>query len=227
MGDEMEHLAGNDYINDRIHKYSTLLCSRDKQRIFSKFRADVADVRKFESYRELTFGWYLCHSGFNPVYEEEVQGLTPDWVLKDADGQITEIIDVVTLHLRREAANSIAKGLMEKGSGAAWTSMPQQNIYSKLDGKAGRYAQLAERLQVPYIIAVFGEFFVNIAPEEIASSLTGTVGIFAQRPNLSGVVYWREVQGQYEFTHFVNEGCQYKSGILKEHGVQEYISISG
>jgi hypothetical protein len=156
-------LTGNDSIDGRIHELLGRLDPDDVPRFVRKFRSDPDD-QCFHTYRELILGSHLRARGWNLRYEQTLRGKTPDWVLIDDDGQAAEFLDVVTLHQRRAVDSAIAKAVSSHRPWAGWVSTPPDRLHAKLREKAEAYASLAEQLQLPYLVAVFGEFTAPIEP---------------------------------------------------------------
>jgi hypothetical protein len=119
----VERLAGNDFINSRIHQMLGNLDPADVSRFLRKFRSD-SNEQNFHTYRELVLGAHLRACGWNLRYERTLGGKTPDWVLLDGSGQAAEILDVVTLHQRRVVDKAIGKAASAYHSWVGWISIP-------------------------------------------------------------------------------------------------------
>jgi hypothetical protein len=64
-------------------------------------------------------------------------------------------------------------------------------------------------------VAAFGEFTASIDSHEIADVLFARHGgLFAMAHELSGVIYFREVNCEYEFTYFRNPFATYHSALF-------------
>ena len=154
-------LAGNDCINGRIHEMLGTLHPDDGPRFVRKFRSDP-DEQCFHTYRELILGAHLRTCGWNLRYEQSLGGKTPDWALIDDDGQVAEIVEVVTLHQRRVVDRAIGKAISSHRTWVGWVSTPLDRLFKKLRKKAEAYASLADDLHLPYVVALFGEFTAPI-----------------------------------------------------------------
>jgi hypothetical protein len=204
-------LAGNDYINKRIYKLLSEIHPADVASFVRKFLSE-SDEQCFHTYRELILGSHLRSQGSNWRYEQKIGRQTPDWVVRDSDDQVIEIVDVYTLHQRRETDVQISKGLSFRGSWAGWVTIPPNHLFSKIQQKGNAYTKLIEKLGVPYVVAVFGEFTASVEPEEVhhvVNELHG--GVFHETPTLAGVIFFRERSGDYEFSYFANPRAAHSS----------------
>jgi hypothetical protein len=202
----MEHgrLAGNTSINDRIQACLAALDPRDVPAFLRKFRCD-GDDQKFHTFRELILGAHLREGGWAARYEQAVTGKTPDWLIPaEAEGPV-EIVDVVTLHQRRSTDIEIGASFCAGRAWAGWVTIRPDHILSKLDQKVGSYRRLASLRNLPYTVAAFSEFTASLDPEEVSHVLyEHHGGLLASTPELSGVIFFSEQSGDYQFTYFAN-----------------------
>ena len=177
-----------------------------------KFTAQPLPER-FHTYRELILGAQIRIGGADFRYEREIDGQTPDWSLFD-NGRLVEVVDVVTFHQRNEKEREITTAIRSTDSWSGWITIPPDHIYRKLSDKAGQYAALARRNQVPYVLAAFGDFLASLAPEDIEHVLyTQHGGWFATAPEVSGVIYFRAKNFQFEFVYFANPAALHQPAI--------------
>ena len=88
------------------------------------------------------------------------------------------------------------------------------HIYRKLSDKAGQYAGLARKTQAPYVLAVFGEFLASLSPSDIEHVLySHHPGWFTTAPEVSGVIYFREKDFQFEFHYFANPAALHQPAV--------------
>lgn len=208
-------LAGNDFINRRIHEMLGVLDPADVHRFVRKFRGDP-DEQCFHTYRELILGAHLRSCGWNLRYEQALGGKKPDWVLIDDGGQVAEILDVVTLHQRRVVDSAVGKAVSTHRPWVGWVSTPPDRLFAKFREKAEAYSSVAEQLHLPYLVAVFGEFTAPIEPYEVHHVLHELHGgVFAAVPAVAGTLFFRERLGQYEYHHFANPHAAVGSQILR------------
>lgn len=159
---------------------------------------------RFHTYRELLLGAQIRRGGVDFRYEQDIDGQTPDWSLVE-NGQLVEFVDVVTLRQRNKKECEITTSIRSTSRWDGWLTIPSDHIYRKLSDKAGHYSALARRVQVPYVLAVFGEFLASISPEEVEHVLyTQHDGWFATAPEVSGIIYFREKDFCFEFFYFPN-----------------------
>lgn len=197
-------LAGNDSINDQIHSCLATLDQRDVDPFVKKFRRGT-DEQNFHTYRELLLGSHLRQRGWDVRYEQSIHGKTPDWLLPTHGDEVKEIVDVVTLHQRRSIDIEIRDFVSKGQAWSGWITNPPNRIFSKLDKKLGAYRNLARYQRLPYTVAAFGEFTASLGPEEISHVLyEHDGGLFKDAPELSGVIFFRESNGNYEFNYFKN-----------------------
>jgi hypothetical protein len=209
----MQHgaLAGNTSINDRIYACLATLDPRDVPAFVRKFRR-AEDGERFHTFRELILGAHLRERGWMVRYEQALANKTPDWLIPAEADAPSEIVDVVTLHQKRLTDLEIGASLGAGRAWAGWVTIPPDHALSKIDQKAGNYRRLASTLCLPYTIAAFGEFTASLDPEEIGHVLYDYHGgLLASTPELSGVIFFREHNGDYEFTYFANPAAAVRS----------------
>ncbi|WP_457356635.1 hypothetical protein [Roseateles sp. P5_D6] len=207
-------LAGNSHINSRIYRMFEELHPSDPALFARKFKT-VRDDERFHTFRELIIGAKFRRQGFDFRYEHKVLGKTPDWVSVDESGQVQEILDVVTLHQRRETETDMVGTLSTGEVWTGWVTIPPDHIYSKIEQKANAYSGLVGTLEKPYVVCLFGEFTACVDPEEVQHVLySHHGGVFANSPMLAGVIYFVERSGTYDFSHFPNPAATYPSALL-------------
>jgi hypothetical protein len=159
-------LAGNSSINSLI--YASLECIHpdDVMTFVRKFGSEKG-AQLYHTLHELTMGAELWRRGVPMRYERQIEGKTPDWSLHDQAGEVTEILDVTALHQRHTIEADMLHTLSRGEIWSGWISFPPDHIYSKIEQKAGPYANLVGSLGIPYVIGLFGEFTASIDPEEL------------------------------------------------------------
>jgi hypothetical protein len=209
-------LAGNDHINERIYDLLGRIHSSDIPTFVRKFRSE-SDEQCFHSYRELILGSHLCSQRWNLRYEQSVGGRKPDWAVLNDQDEIVEVVDVVTLHQRRVTDVAINKSVSRHVSWAGWITIPPDHLFSKVQQKANAYGGLVERIRLPYVVALFGEFTASIDVQEVRHVLHELHGgLFAESPTLAGVIFFREQFGKYEFSHFAKPNATYPSAVVRQ-----------
>ncbi len=187
------------------HLWSLLKCLHPDDRASFVRKLTTQSLReRFHTYRELLLGAQIRKGGADFRYEQKIDGQTPDWSLLNS-GKTVEIIDVVTLHQRHDKEIEITASLRATESWNGWIAVPPEHIYRKLNDKAGQYSELARRLQVPYVLAIYGEWLASIAPEEVEHVLYKLYdGLFATAPEVPGVIYFHQKNFRFEFVYFTN-----------------------
>ncbi|WP_041388935.1 hypothetical protein [Polaromonas sp. JS666] len=170
---------------------------------------------RFHTYRELLLGVHIREGGADFRYERMIDGQTPDWSLLDDKKRLLEVIDVLTLHQRSEKEREITTSIRSTDLWTGWITIPPDHIYRKLSDKAGQYAELARNANAPYVLAVYGDFIASLSPEEIEHVLyVRHGGWFNTAPEVSGLIYFREKNFQFEFNYFSNPVALHQSTVV-------------
>jgi hypothetical protein len=207
-------LAGNSHINARIYEMFKCIDPADVPVFVRKFRSE-RDEQRFHTFRELIVGSYLCARGLKVRYEQQILGKTPDWVLVDSSDQAEELVDVVTLHQRRETETDMVGTLSTGAIWSGWATIAPDHLYGKIQQKASSYAALAEKIGKPYTVFLFGEFLASVDAEEVEHVLyEHHGGLFSSQPMLAGVVYFTESAGAYSYSFFANNLATHPSPVL-------------
>jgi len=167
---------------------------------------------RFHTYRELLIGVYLLEQGLDVRYEQTLGGQTPDWHLDALGNRQEEIFDVFTLHQRREKDIEMTQSIAAYGRWAGWITVPPDHIYRKLTDKAGQYNDLATRYGVPMVLSPFVEFTASIDPNEMHHVLFERHGgWFATVPAVSGVLYSRMNNFEFQTMYYANPHAEFQS----------------
>lgn len=190
-------IAGNKSVNESIYVCMDILGQTNATRILNRLKKLSRNIRKedgtidflvdrqcLDAYREILTGAFLTRSGFSIVYSPNVNGKTPDWgILRSEGGMVERIVDNVSFH----PASGNGKG---------------DRLFSSLDNKAGAYARLAKEQQLPYVIALFGSFFVGLYDDDVKKVLEKDL---TDRQWLSGILFLEDSgRGGYRFTSLPN-----------------------
>lgn len=207
-------LAGNDQINSRIYEMFEDIDPSDVAIFARKFKSE-RDEQRFHTFRELIIGSQLRRQGVRLRHERKISGKTPDWVIVDDTDQVNEVLDVVTLHKRRQTETEMLKTLSTGQIWSGWVTIPPDHIYSKIEQKANAYAALINEIKKPYVVCLFGEFTASIDPEEVEHVLYGHHGgVLSRLPTLAGVVFFLERSGSYSYSYYANPAATYPSPFL-------------
>ena len=207
-------LAGNSSINSLI--YASLECIHpdDVAAFVRKFRSEKG-AQLFHTLHELTMGAELWRRGVSVRYERLIEEKKPDWSVQDQAGRAIEIFDVVAIHQCNATETDMVRTLSRGEIWSGWISIPPDRIYSKIEQKAGSYADLVGSLRIPYVIGLFGEFTASIDPEEVHQVLfSHHGGLFEKLPTVSGVLYCYEENGIHTYTYFTNPHAQFSSLVV-------------
>ena len=116
-----------------------------------------------------------------------------------------EVLDVVTLHQLNQKDLEITASIKTSQRWAGWITVPPDHIYRKLTDKAGQYSKLARHSNMPFVLAVYGEFVADITPSDMHHVLFERhEGWFTSAPEISGLIYFRETLSQFEYTYYSN-----------------------
>ncbi len=207
-------LAGNSHINSRIYEMFNDIEPSDRAAFVKKFKTE-SDRQRFHTFRELVIGSHLRRQGMKLRYAQKILGKTPDWVLLDAADKIVEILDVVTLHQREAKETDIMASVSFGQIWSGWITIPSDHIYSKIERKANAYAALVGKINRPYVVCLFGEFFASVDPEEVRHVLyEHHGGALSKLPTLAGVIFFFEESGTYRYSYFANHAATYPSSLL-------------
>ena len=198
---------GNQHLQGLVRK----LHPDDAPSFVNKFTSQPL-IARFHTYRELLVGAYLREQRIDVRYERAIDGQTPDWYLAAHDGAHDEILDVFTLHQRREKDIEISSSIADYCRWVGWITVPPDHIYRKLTDKAGQYNNLVKRCSIRMVLAPFVEFTASIEPEEMHHVLFERHGgWFATAPTVSGVLYSRMHNCEFEAIYFANPHAMARS----------------
>jgi len=208
-------LAGNEHINSRIYQMFELIDPADVKTFVRKFQSERGEQR-FHTFRELVVGSHLWTNGIHARYGQKVLGKTPDWTIYGADSQPRELVDVVSLHQRRETETEMVGTLSTGAVWAGWVTIPPDHLYAKIEQKANSYAGLVDSLRKPYTVFLFGEFLASVDSEEVEHALyQHHGGLFPLLPRLAGLAYFTESAGIYRYTYYENDKAAFQSDVIR------------
>jgi hypothetical protein len=140
---------------------------------------------------ELIPGVFAARMGFTPQYEPKMEGQTPDWRFLDVNGTFLFFGDVVNFHMEEPIEKKIAEAMQ---AGVPWRGeLPdsEERLYPSLRQKTGKYKELADKVNLPFVIFLYGRFEAFLHPKEIKSCLNNQQwGLFTDYPQLSGVYHF-------------------------------------
>jgi hypothetical protein len=160
------------------------------------------------TFRELVLGAYLISGGFSARYEYSVGAQTPDWCIMNDQGTIIGVVELVNFHVDKATEDEIDRQWKDESIAAVWRDANKSNVerlYHCIWRKAQVYLRLVEKLTVPYVIAVFADLRAALDLEEVRTCLFNDgSGIFEMYPEVSGLLYFEERGGQYQFRYIHN-----------------------
>jgi hypothetical protein len=65
-----------------IYECFQVLTEADQRKFVKKFKAQAAVEEANHTLRELVLGAYVARQGFDPQYEPEIDGRTPEWLMR-------------------------------------------------------------------------------------------------------------------------------------------------
>ena len=188
-------IIGDKKINEYICYFFEYVCKGNQQRLKRKFRNLKSESSQImHTLRELILGAHLSASGFRVRYDFVINNQTPDWCILDDDLSVVGIIELLSIHIDRATENEIRQHSELRDNYFYWRDGQKKNIdrlYQKIEKKAQKYSSQAISLEVPYVVAVFGEWELALDFNEIQSCLFNeTTGLFSMYPEISGVLYF-------------------------------------
>jgi hypothetical protein len=206
----MAKMAGNKHINELIYRCFEYIGEEDEQRFVKEFREQPHDSDQImHTLRELVLGAYLGSSCFKVRHDCAVDTQTPDWCILDEKSVVTGIVELTNFHIDKATEDEIEAQMKARGVTGVWRDENKDNVdrlYHCIWHKAQVYRILVEKLRVPYVVAVFGEFRAAIDfEEEVCPCLfDDEFGLFEMYPEVSGVLYFEEGSGRYSFSYTHN-----------------------
>jgi len=208
-------IAGSKRVNAAIYLCFNLLKEQDQRRFVRKFHEQPHNsAQVMHTFRELILGAYLCSFNVQVTYELKVEGKAPDWGILDCTEKLSGIVELVNFHIDQQTEKEIEEQLNNGGiSRAYWRDGNKDNVqrlYSSMRRKIVEYSNLVKKLKVPYVIAVFPDFFSSIDFEEVLQCVESESGLFMQYQELSGVLFFEEHAGVYYFRYASNPNAVLK-----------------
>lgn len=206
-GSRMEYgqIAVSKSINETIYRCFDRIYDGDVPRFVRKFKEQLNDdTQVMHTFRELVLGAYLASRGLDVRYEFRFDEATPDWCFVDESIEPTAIVEVVNFHLDRMTENSIEPQRQANEVWVGWQRPNDDRLYQSIQRKANRYQALVQKHKLPYVVALFGEFIAVVNSDELNACLYGENGIFEQHAQVSGLLYFEENAGTYQFRYIPN-----------------------
>jgi hypothetical protein len=205
-------IAGNKNINESIYRCFEYIHEEDSRKFLKKFGEQTGDSSQvMHTFRELILGAYLASCGLNVSYDYSVDSSTPDWCVLDATSKLSGIIELTNFHAKQIIDSKIKQAIQTKDLWIGWIPPNDSRLYQSIWEKAQLYKGLVEKHCVPYVIAVFGDFFAAVNMDELQPCLYDSeTGLFRLYPTISGVLFFEENAGKYHFKQFPSSHANIK-----------------
>jgi hypothetical protein len=203
-------IAGSRHINAMIYRCFEYIGEEDQRKFVKKFHKQPPDGHQImHTFRELVLGAYLSSNGFPVRYDHTVDANTPDWCIVDEKLTVRGIVELTNFHIDKVTEDDIEEQLHAKGLAYAWRDQNKDNIdrlYHCIWRKAQVYKALLEKLEVPYVIGVFGELkaAIDFSEELCPCLLDDEFGLFGLYPEVSGVLYFEDKSQGFLFSYVHN-----------------------
>ena len=213
-------ISANKRINKAIYDCFDYLQEKEQKKFVKKFHDQPhANIQIMHTFRELILGAYLSKSGFIVENDRNLCKKTPDWSICDLAGNVTCAIEMVYHHIDNKTNSEIVRQYKEGKKVFAY--FPNVNdpdnyrLYSQIQIKASKYKYIINKLAIPYIVAIFIDFTLDIDISEMKTCLsTGNDPIFEHYKGLSGVLKFEEGNFEaYNFSYISNPNAEYKFSI--------------
>ncbi len=213
-----EEITGHPAIDVWLKCYKPQLSKKDYAKFCSMLSALKSDEQQLRhKLRELILGGFLAKRGFTVEYEREHYGQTPEWTIFK-DSKMIAIAEVRNFHGDIKIENEIRKGGTEgltMASGYrvafgenvfvfAYLPSCRDKVWAPLREKFEKYKQLANKLDVPYIVGFAIEYVAAamIEPKDVLDAVHNEeYGLFKAHPEVSGLYHFADAdfyQMRYE-----------------------------
>lgn len=129
------------------------------------------------------------------------------------------VVEMVYHHIDNQTNNEIVRQFKDgKPFVAYFPTVNDPNhdrLYSQIQKKASKYKSIINKLAIPYIVAIFVDFMLDIDIQEMKTCLTsGNDPIFEHYKELSGVLQFEDGNlGAYKFSYIPNPNAKYDFSI--------------
>ncbi len=166
-----------------------------------RFRQQSSDRRLLAHTKiELIVGVFSARSGFTPQYEREMEGQTPDWLFLDRADKPHFFGDVLNFHMQKDIEKKIEDALQTRHSWSDELPDSQKRLHPSLRQKAGKYKDLADKVNLPFVVFVYGWSVAFLHQMEIEDCL--------RNPEYGLFKGWRRPIREKSSSFFVCQGCQ-------------------
>jgi hypothetical protein len=198
-------IAGNKSINRTIYRCFEYIPQNDAARFVKKFREQLQDQNQvMHTFRELILGAFLGSQGFKLRYEYTISNRTPDWSIVNQESNVICVIELINFHIDKQTEDKI-KAMPINNTWVGVLAPNNDRLYDRLLQKIQTYKSVTEDNNLPYVIALFGEFTAAVNSDELKACLFDKKsGLFGLYPALSGILFFEENAGSYIFSYMRN-----------------------
>jgi hypothetical protein len=194
-----DEITGYPAIDDWANDFLPHLRPEDQARFRRRFRQQRnAHDQLLHTLRELILGGFLAKRGFNVEYERAINNQTPEWAIVDHDSKAIAIVELTNFHGDSRTEREIKQALSTGGLWVGYLPPSGDRLYDRLREKSAKYKDLANEIDVPYIVAVEIELSTTVNGEELSDILHNPeYGLFNLYPEVSGLVAFADGSGYY------------------------------
>jgi len=193
-----------------------LICKRDEDSLLKNFQTQNPD-QAMHTFTELVMGAYLSSKGLRVRYDREIDDKRPDWSILEAEGEsITGIVELTNFHIDKATNDDMGQQMCMRQAATYWSAQIKDKnlnrLYHVIRNKSTAYKSLIDKRQVPFVVGVVLEFRLSTEFEDVLKCILNheQYGLFCMYKHLSGVLYFREVAGQYSFEYAGNQNATCK-----------------
>lgn len=203
-------IAKNGKVNNAIYRCFKIICEDDERKFMKNFR-EHDDTQIMHTFRELLLGAFLKSNGLNVTYDYRIEDKKPDWCILNVSSDIIGIVELINFHIDKITENAIIKKHKTGEPFCAWIPTNNKRLYSSLQEKADKYKHIAQKKKIPYVVALFCTNSACLDADEINECLFKDYngGIYKHCDFFSGLLYFEESAGEYNFHYIQNPNAKY------------------
>jgi len=170
---------------------SAYLRPQDFSKFVRKCKSESGD-NWYHTVVEMVVGVFLVRAGYWPEYDRKLHSQTPDWSCTNSDGSLNFFSDVVSCHHCDAERRRVENDLATTGTSSFETygEVERERLYNAIKDKADHYKELADTLNVPFVIFAHGTFDSNLHEAEVPYVVNiWEPKLFPLIPHVSGVCY--------------------------------------
>jgi hypothetical protein len=191
------------------------LNDRDERGFLKKCQGQSSDTRLLAHTRiELIPGVFGAMMGYTPRYEPKMEGQTPDWLFLNMEGKPHFFGEVVSFHMNDIIEKSMEEALEIDDCWFGELPGSEERLYWVIKNeKITKYRELADTVDLPFVLFVYGWFEAFLHSMELRICLTDReYGLFKDYPQLSGIYHFDDaaplgrevVDPRYDFRFYAS-----------------------